>query len=204
MANYYLGKIVKVEDRVTYEVKVDIDGIAENKPAFPLRGEVDEPKIGDQVLLKNIDPLYGSVYLYSKLKEDKFIGFRSNGKAIDITPEYIELSVYKAEDDANDDDFRKKPITYVKVSDNGDMNIHIGATGNDAKLNLTIDGDVNIKCLSSTTITAPDIVVKGPGILEVKSQSVIPDIKGGPFCTFKVAPPAGTPMVTGSKIILGE
>ena len=55
MTNYYLGKIREIKDRLTYEIRVDIAGVVEDKPAFPLRGEVDEPKVGDYVILRNID-----------------------------------------------------------------------------------------------------------------------------------------------------
>ena len=91
MTGYYLGKIREVIDRVTYEIRVDIDGVVEDKPAFPMRGEIDEPKVGDEVILRNVDPLYGSMYIYSKLKEDEYIGYRSNGKEVTITPESITM-----------------------------------------------------------------------------------------------------------------
>lgn len=180
MTGYYLGKIREVIDRVTYEIRVDIDGVVEDKPAFPMRGEVDEPKVGDDVILRNVDPLYGSMYLYSKLKEDEYIGFRSNGKEVTITPESITMRVYKRGDKAEDDDYG----SYV------------------AKIVMKEDGTLLIESKSTLTVKSPDTVIKGPGILTVENPVTIPDPKGGPFCAFSVAPPPGTPMVSGYKLKL--
>ena len=98
---YYLGKITSVEDRLLYRIRVSIDNVVDDAMAFPLRGEVDEPKVGDLVLLYNIDPIFQSCYLYSKIKEDNFLGFRSNGKLISITPESITMTVYENDDESS-------------------------------------------------------------------------------------------------------
>lgn len=181
MTKYYLGKVREVKDRLTYEIRIDIPGVVEDKPAFPLRGEVDEPMIGDYVVLREIDPVYGSMYLYSKLKEDEYIGFRSNGKLIDITPDHITMKVYKrnSDTDAREDDF----------------------DGFETKITMNADGTMEIESKSSMTIKSPNITIKGPGVLTCKG-TVIPSSEGGPFCAVKVAPPPGTPMITGDKIIL--
>lgn len=198
MTNYYLGTIKKVIDELTYEVRVDIDGVVEDKPAFPLRGEVDEPRVGDMVILRNIDPLYGSMYLYSKLKEDEYIGFRSNGKSVNITPEYIEMSVYKKGDDSSSD--YKDSYTRIKILDSGDIDIVVG---NGANMNISIEGTADVKSNDTMTINSPEIIIKGPGTLKA-SGVVIPKAEGGPFCAMKVAPPVGTPMISGDTIILTE
>lgn len=142
MTNYYLGKIVEVVDRITYEVKVSIDGIVDSKPAFPFRGEVDEPKVGDMVMCKNIDPIYQSMYLYQKLKEDEFIGFRSNGKSIEITPDYIEMKVYKFDESKDSqsahDDFTGF-ISRIKIDKEGNIDIDTKP----GKVTINIEGDVN-------------------------------------------------------------
>jgi hypothetical protein len=187
MSSYYIGVISEVVDPLTYEVKVDINGIVEGKTAFPLRGEVDEPVVGDSVLLRNIDPLYGSVYLYSKLKEDNFIGFRSNGKIISITPDSIEISSGGMD-----------KVTKITIMESGEIDISVG---NGSPMNITVEGSANIESYDTMTITSPEIIVKGPGTMKV-TGTVIPSAEGGPFCAFKSAPPPGTPMVTGDTIIL--
>lgn len=193
MTQYYLGKVSKIIDRLTYEIRVDIDGIVEEKPAFPLRGEIDEPKIGDYVLLRNIDPLYGSMYLYSKLKEDQFIGFRSNGKAIEITPEYIELTVYDRSDDvegAHDgfEDVGGSPwFTRIKCLNDGNIII---STGKGKSGNLTINtyGDTKILTRGDTEVASDgQIKIDAPRV-ELSSLQSIPGTSGAlnciPVCPF--------------------
>lgn len=169
MSNYYIGVISEVVDNLTYEVKVDIPGIVEKKTAFPLRGEVDEPVVGDSVLLRNIDPLYMSVYLYSKVKEDEFIGFRSNGKTVSITPEYIRISVGEKESE----EFH----THITLYDSGEMEI---TTKDSLKINIsgetsvTTDNNVSIDTTGSTTIkSSGDLSIDTTGSTDIKSSGNI-------------------------------
>ena len=177
---YYLGMISKVEDRVLYKVRVTIDNVVDDAMAFPLRGEVDEPKVGDMVLLYNIDDLFQSCYLYSKIKEDKFIGFRSNGKLISITPESITMMVYDTSEDANEDkidSFRSKIV-------------------------MNSDGTVEIESKSSMTVKSPDITIKGPGTLRVNSTGVANPGTPGPFVATTTTPPEGMPFPSSDTIML--
>lgn len=205
MENYYLGKIVEVEDRLLYKIWVSIDTVVDRAPAFPLRGEVDEPKVGDQVLLYCIDNVFGSVYLYSKLKEDDFIGFRSNGKLISITPESITMKVYEGDDYES----VKSEITMTNdgsITIKSDNKIDVIATSDvsistDSNINITAEADITIKSTGTTTINSPDVVVKGPGTMTVDG-TVMPSATGGPFIAVTTAPPPGTPMISGNTIIL--
>jgi len=79
----YIGKISEIlEDG--FSVRVVIPGICEDlgMPALPERGELDEPKVGDIVIIEELDPVFGSVLLYRKIKQNKFHGLRFHGKAI--------------------------------------------------------------------------------------------------------------------------
>ena len=96
---YYSGTIVEIVDKVLYEIKVDIPGLKTGVTAYPMRGEVDEPRVGDFVFLKCLDPVFQSYYLYHKIKENDFIGFRSNGKMVDITPDYIQVAIFNPSDE---------------------------------------------------------------------------------------------------------
>ena len=87
---YYTGTIVEILDKLLYEIKVDIPGVKSGVTAYPMRGEIDEPRVGDFVFLRCLDPVFQSYYLYHKIKENDFIGFRIRGKMVDITPEYIQ------------------------------------------------------------------------------------------------------------------
>lgn len=173
---YYLGKVIEVKDRLTYEIRVTIDGVVEDKVAFPFRGEVDEPRIDDFVLLRDIDPIYHSVYLYTKLKEDEFIGYRSNGKMMSITPDYMTMQVYTGENPGE---------------------------GTVCTVTMDKDGNILIESNRNITVKSSNIVVKGPGTLEVEAAKVEPDPKGGIFWAMSpTVPPPGTPMISGNKVIL--
>lgn len=168
MTTYYFGTINKIINRLTYEVLIDIDGIVDKKPAFPFsRGEMDEPKVGDKVVLHNIDPLYGSMYLYTKLKEDEFVGFRSNGKAVEITPDYIEMSVFKFKDstpgenesqDAHDE--FGNWYTRVKLyKESGNIVISVGK-GEEGSLTINTYKDVTITTMNDVEVnTHNDVTV---------------------------------------------
>ena len=226
---YYSGTIVEIVDKVLYEIKVDIPGLKTGVTAYPMRGEVDEPRVGDFVFLKCLDPVFQSYYLYHKIKENDFIGFRSNGKMVDITPDYIQVAIFNPSDEEWNDfsentstdelgrevgGYRPEVTDWIRLDKDGNLDIYlrnnarIEISGNKTmhvvgNMDITVDGDTNITVEGSTTITSPDVVIKGPGILTCKGVTV-PDVEGGPFCAFKVAPPPGTGMVSGYKVMLTD
>ena len=54
-------------------VLVDVPGYGEKLPAVPLsRGEMDEPVVGNLVIIMSLDQVYHSVNFYTKLKENTF------------------------------------------------------------------------------------------------------------------------------------
>ena len=86
----FIGRITKVIDREEYQVEVEIPGYGKELPAVPLsRVEMDEPVEGNLVIIMSLDPYHHDVNFYTKLKENKFVGIRSNGKVIDMTKDYI-------------------------------------------------------------------------------------------------------------------
>lgn len=190
----YIGVITKLlgkddgKDPDLYQVEVDIPERGKGFKAFPLRGEVDEPRVGDVVVLRELDPEYHSYYLYEKLKENKFIGIRARGKKIKITKDEIEIGVYK------DDD-----IWY-------DMNIadEEPTLNCFASIRITNEGEVIINA-NKLTINGESINIKG-GTLKLGSRArAIPSTKGGPFwCGGPVAPKAGTPNISGNTLQVGK
>lgn len=182
--DFFLGVIQEVKDRVTYEVTVKIPGIGEELKAYPYsRGEMDEPVPGNLVYLLSIDPMYHSAYLYMKAKENDFIGIRSNGKCIDITPEYISIGVYPEDKTWGDSEHPDLETSMVKMDNSG--NIEVMAKG-DSKVkisgNVTIEvtGDCNIKASKGCTVDSPDVNITGAS-LTVKGMPV-PGQTSGPFC----------------------
>lgn len=194
----YIGVVSEVLDSVLYEIKVDIPGFSKSIDAFPKRSEIDEPRVGDVVLVTNMDPSYNSYFTYEKLKENDFIGFRSNGKLIDVTKDYITLGIYSENEDYSDATNSKKhrpePTDWIKLDKDGNLEINIRS-----KAKIVIKGDANIEVSGKTELKCPDIKVTG-GKLEMSGQSST-DMQGPfnclPTCPFSGAPHSGK-IITGT------
>lgn len=158
---YYTGTVVEILDKVLYEIKVDIPGIKTGVKAYPMRGEVDEPRVGDFVLLKCLDPVFQSYYLYQKIKENDFIGFRSNGKMVDITPDYVQVAIFDpsneswndfSENSDSDDQgresggYRPTVTDWIKLDKDGNLDVHLRSNSN-----IVIVGDSKISISGSNT-----------------------------------------------------
>ena len=216
--NYFIGTIVEVEDRALYRIKADIPGEFEGITAFPVRGEIDEPKVGDLVLLRSFDPIYHSYFLYQKLKENDFIGFRSLGKLIEVDPngEYIQIATFDPSTEYTDgrhgSEYRPEPQDWIKLDQDGNMEVYlrkdkkilVGGDGDltvNGNINITINGNADVTINGKTVVKSPSIEIKGPGLLTCKG-TVLPSSTGGPFIAVNVAPPPGTPLISGDTIIL--
>lgn len=152
---YSLARISKVIDPDRYEVELCIPGVIEGVKAFPMRGEVDEPKPGDLVLCIGLDPVYHSVYFYQCLKENEYIGFRSRGKKVDITKDRIEIGIFpetqdpEATDAPYPENETPESTSWIKIDADG--NLDIMAEGNQT-VNIMGDSKVNIQGASEVTI----------------------------------------------------
>jgi hypothetical protein len=185
----YIGVITKILDKDLYQVEVDIPEQDAGLQAFPLRGEVDEPRVGDVVFLRELDPEYKSYYLYEKLKENSFIGFRAMGKKVKITEEAIEMGVYSDNDEWYDEnggnESTPESFAYIKLNKEGEIEIK----GTKITFNVTGGGDISFM---------------GPGTLTINGGRAIPSGEGGPFWSGPAAaPPSGTAGISGNKITLG-
>lgn len=185
---YYTGVIKEITDPVFYKIKVDIPGIVEDVSAFPMRGEIDEPRVGDFVLLRSLDPVFNSYFLYQKLKENDYIGFRSNGKMVDITPDYITIGIFSddsekegyndrsentkeapdgslnKEKEIKSGGFRPIPTDWVTLYKDGSLDISLRAnsTINIAKdSSITIGGNCTLNVTGDATVKSPNITVEG-------------------------------------------
>lgn len=189
--NLYLGKVTKVKNRQTYEIEVEIKGVGEELPAVPLsRGEMDEPVEGNLVIVMSVDPVYHSVNFYTKLKENDFIGIRSNGKVLDITPDSIVIGSDGSGKTNSDEAHVSSPsLSYVKMDDSGNIeimassdktvtisgNCTINVSGNTS---ITTSGNTDIKSSGSCTIDSPDVKIPGASIT-ANGKMVAPG--SGPF-----------------------
>lgn len=194
---YSIGTITKILDPDLYTVEVDIPGRNQELRAFPKRGEVDEPRVGDVVVLLELDPTYKSYYLYEKLKENSFIGIRSRGKMIKMTESELTIGIFDPASEYNDKqekDTTPEPTSWIKIDKSGNINIKAGG-----KLGLTIEGSAEIECKGSATIKAPSVKITG-GKLETKGTAGT-DMNGPfnciPTCPFTGAPHSGS-IVSGT------
>ena len=204
---YYIGVVrsVIIEDNLTKEygvIEADIPGIIEGIRAFPKRGELDEPKPGDSILLTNLDPVLNSYWIYEKLKENDFIGFRSVGKMVDITPDYIMVGIFNKDTEYTEDN-RPTLTSFVKLDSDGNMEIKT-----EGKVNLNITGNANVRCSGEMKVEAetrceinsPNVKITG-GNLQVSGTTIptVPPMSLGPFCAITTCPASGL-MHVGSLV----
>lgn len=200
----YMGTIASVVNPQSYEITADIPGVAEGVRAYPFtRGEMDEPVPGNTIFLLSVDPIYHSFYLYTKFKENDFIGIRSNGKVVTITPDAIKIGVTSAGSvsDEVDPGLDVSEVSMdsggnIKTMATGDItidtagNIDIKASG---KMTVNISGSADINVSGSTTLNSPDVKITG-GQLTVNG-SAAPTGTGGfcgiPNCIFSGVPHIG-------------
>lgn len=198
MANYFLGTITEVLDPDLYKIKIDIPGLSREVEAFPMRGDLDEPRPGDQVLVRDVDPIYHSFYLYSEVKEDGFIGFRSRGKMIRVTEEEINISIFDPEEayEEIDGEIPESIKAFVKITKEG--NIEVSNTDSDkgevkvdikGKVEVNIQNDANINVTGNAEIKSPNVTITG-GILNVNGVAAG---SPGPFCKIPICPFTGAP-----------
>lgn len=228
---YYMGTITKVLNQETYEIEFNVPGVIEAGRGFPLRGEIDEPQKGNLILVRSLDPAYGSYFLYSKLKENGFIGFRSLGKMISVKKEYIEIasfdqSIQDYPDEAEIDDSQDNIITSIKIYDTGVIEIKSGndinITGDskiniknksdisvksDTKIDLESTGDLTIKSKATLNLEGTGVNIKGTNV-QIKGPGTFkingypPANPAGPFFNAPTIPYPATPSPTTNSLIL--
>ena len=119
-AEYYFGTITDVPDSSeSFVVKASIPGVMENLTCHPLRCGSDEPKIGDLVIIRDLDPEYHSYFVYEKLNENNFTGMRCKGKMIDFTDESLRIGIFD-EGDFSDSD-RPSNTSWIELDEDGNL-----------------------------------------------------------------------------------
>lgn len=205
----YIGTIVEVIDKMFYTIKVDVPGFGLGLKAFPVRSEVDEPKIGDLVVLYNLDPIFNSYLLYQKLKENNFVGIRSNGKMVDITEDSITISTF----DPNlkyEDGEKPELINWIKLTNSGEIEI-----SSDSSIKIVTKDKMNIEVENAISVESKEIKVDGSDKLNLNSKDISITGAGGslttrgksntdltgPYCGIPICPFSGAPHC-GSKVTL--
>ena len=173
--NYYIGTVTYVEsdplglltkDKLYHEAVVSVPGVFENVLAFPARTNLDEPKVGDLVVVCSWDPVYNSYCTYEKLKENDFVGFRAHGKMVEINDDKIVVGVFDEGTEYKDDDVPDvSKLAHLEMDKSGNITVHAAA-------NITVNGDANctitIKGNNTVTINGnSNIKVDGNSEIEV-------------------------------------
>ena len=173
--SYYIGTVTYVEndplglltkDRLYHEAVVSVPGVFENVLAFPARTNLDEPKVGDLVVVCGWDPIYNSYCTYEKLKEDDFVGFRAHGKMVHIDHDKITVGVFDENTEYKDPEAPDvSKLAHLEMDKEGNITVH-------AAKNLTVNGDadctITIKGNNTVTINGnSNIKVDGNSEIEV-------------------------------------
>lgn len=88
---FIIGKITKIISLELMVIEFTSKGVVENKKAYPFM-ELDEPVLGDEVIIYNLDPIMNSICLWKKLKVDERVGFRYMDKELLVTKDAITIS----------------------------------------------------------------------------------------------------------------
>lgn len=213
--DFYLGVVTGFKEETEKEehiITADIPGIATDIIAYPLGNAADEPKINDNIILICLDPVYQSYFVYIKLKENNFIGYRSSGKMIDITPDSVTIGIFDPETEYKDNE---RPETTSSIVIDKDNNItitgaNISITVEDGECNVKADkcnieatsecniktGDCNVEAdnvnLKGVTTIDGNTTIKG-GTLQANGTAA--PTGSGPFCGIPVCPFTGAPHV---------
>lgn len=102
-----LGEVKSVEDDQLHIITFSIPNYVEGQKALPF-AVVDEPKVGDEVILIELDPVFKTSYYYMKVKKSDGIQFNYKGKWIKILESKIELHTPKSD---------------IELTDSGDITI---------------------------------------------------------------------------------
>jgi hypothetical protein len=171
--NYYIGTITYVEsdplglltkDKLYHEAVVSVPGVFENVLAFPARTNLDEPKVGDLVVVCSWDPVYNSYCTYEKLKENDFVGFRAHGKMVQINHEKIVVGVFDESTEYKDDDVPDvSKIAHLEMDKNGNITVH-------AAKNITVNGDADCEVRIRGN---SEVVIEGNSIVRIDGDSKV-------------------------------
>lgn len=188
--NYYIGVVTAVDnhelltkDKEFREIVADIPGIMQNILAYPKSSDLDEPKVGDPVILECLDPTYKSYFTYYKLKENNFIGIRAAGKMISVTPDNITIGIFNKDTEYKDEEV---PECKTKIVIDSEGNIEVTSESEikvNAGGNISIDGGGNDITIGNATLKTNNGTPGQPGTF-------------GGFCGIPTCPFTGAPHLT--------
>lgn len=200
-ANFYLGVVKEYSGEFDFKITADIPGVISGVNAFPIRGDCDEPKPGDPIILLGLDPLYNSYFLYWKLKENDFTGFRVKGRQISFQESGIRISIDEpesSEGEGEEEEGGNSKESDAKVLDGEVSRIDLDTEGNIEVINksgafMKLDSDGNLEANNGQTgklsITSDGVVraetaetssieLDGQGNINIEIRSGTVKLKG--------------------------
>lgn len=179
--NFYLGVVASIDEKDKFKIKADIPGVILGIDAYPLRGNWDEPKEGDAIILLGLDPEFNSYYLYWKLKENDFSGFRAFGKMIKIDEKGEEIKIANYTGTYKDEETPESVNGSITIKKDGSIEIEAGP-GKDITLKVN-GGAINFSGNGKFKLPETSFVVGTPGIgkpfLDPKNIAYLP--QGSPL-----------------------
>ncbi|MBP3732570.1 MAG: hypothetical protein J6I84_04915 [Bacilli bacterium] len=167
-----------------------VPGVYEHLRALPEKNNLEEPKIGDRVIIYVWDPVYNSYNTYRKLQENDIVGFRAHGKMLDITHDRIKVGVFDETIEYSEDERPETPISHVEMDKYGNILVH---ASNDTT--VYIEGNTTINVLGDCTLKVNGKLTTNATIWEGNQGTVAPTPGKGPFCAIPVCPYTGAPHV---------
>lgn len=139
----FLAKVTELIDdnshsKLKFVIKFTAKGIVENAVAYPVN-VFDQPEVGDEVMIYELETIFGFSYMYQKLKLTDDTRLKVEGSIIDIDKDLITIKSDKG-------DLR------VKL-DKGDISVSVN--GN---INLSVKGSIKINsnsCFVPPNTTGP-------------------------------------------------
>lgn len=122
-----IGEVTSVEDSNYHIIRFTVNGYIEDQIAYPF-AVMDEPIVGDELMIIELDPIFKTAYYYIKKKNGEHIEMRYKDKHILINEEDISIKTENAE---------------ITLKDDGELEVK------GDNINITAEGDVT---MSGTSI----------------------------------------------------
>ena len=140
--------LMKDKDAMEHVIIAAVPGVYEHLRACPEKGSLDEPKIGDKVIIYVWDTVYNSYNTYRKLKENDIVGFRAHGKMVDVHHDYIKIGVFDETTEYKEDERPDTPISHIIMDKDGNIDVHASQ-----KINVVGDSDCEVHISGNTKVT---------------------------------------------------
>lgn len=177
--NAFLAKVTKVKDdaergtnRLKFIIQFTAKGVVEDATAYPA-SVTDQPEVGEEIMVFELETVFGFCYLYQKMKTEDNTRFRIGNSLVDIQPDCIDIAC--------------KNGNTISITSDGDLTV--STNGN---LQLSIKGDADISVGGNCALSAASV--------EMPQTGTVAPTGTGPFCAITTCPYTGLPH-TGYKLM---